>query len=74
MSGIEDIGVPAAGCSSFTQGLGIGSSLKARKELANELGCPAEQMGDSARMNMWLHRTVLGKIAENGNLPKELLN
>jgi len=55
--------------------LGIDSSLTARKELATELGCPAEKMGDSAQMNMWLHKTVLRKIAENGgNIPKELLD
>ena len=55
--------------------LGIDSSLAARKELATELGCPAEKMGDSAQMNMWLHKTVLRKIAENGgNIPKELLD
>lgn len=55
--------------------LGIDSSLAARKELAAELGCPAEKMGDSAQMNMWLHKTVLKKIADNGgNIPKELLD
>ena len=54
--------------------LGIDSSLAARKELAAELGCPAEKMGDSAQMNMWLHKTVLQKLADNGgNVPKELL-
>jgi len=32
-------------------------------------------MGDSAQMNMWLHKTVLQKLAENrGNIPKELLD
>jgi hypothetical protein len=46
-----------------------------RKELAVELGCPAEKMADSAQMNMWLHKTVLKKIAENGgNIPKDLLD
>jgi hypothetical protein len=31
-------------------------------------------MGDSAKMNMWLHRKVLQKIADNGgNIPNELL-
>jgi hypothetical protein len=31
-------------------------------------------MGDSAKMNMWLHRTVLQKIADNcGNIPNDLL-
>lgn len=54
--------------------LGLDSSLAARKELATELGCPAEKMSDSAQMNMWLHKTVLQKLAENGgNIPKELL-
>jgi hypothetical protein len=54
--------------------LGLDSSLAARKELAAELGCPAEKMGDSAQMNMWLHKTVLQKLADNGgNVPKELL-
>ena len=54
--------------------LDLDSSLGARKELAVELGCPAEKMGDSAQMNMWLHKTVLQKLAENGgNIPKELL-
>jgi hypothetical protein len=54
--------------------LGLDSSLTARKGLATELGCPAEKMGDSAQMNMWLHKTVLQKLAENGgNIPKELL-
>ena len=55
--------------------LDINSSYDARKELATELGCPPELMGDSAKMNMWLHKTVLNKIAENGgNIPKELLD
>jgi hypothetical protein len=54
--------------------LGLDSSLTARKELASELGCPKEKMTDSAQMNMWLHKTVLKKLAENGgNVPKELL-
>jgi hypothetical protein len=55
--------------------LDIDSSFAARKDLATELGCPADLMGDSAKMNMWLHRTVLQKIADNGgNIPKELLD
>jgi hypothetical protein len=54
--------------------LGLDSSFTARKELATELGCPAEKMADSAQMNMWLHKTVLQKLADNGgNIPKELL-
>ena len=55
--------------------LDIDSSLTARKELAVELDCPAELMEDSARMNIWLHKTVLVRIAANGgNVPKELLD
>ena len=55
--------------------LDIDSSYGARKELATELGCPAERMGDSAQMNMWLHKTVLKKIAENGGkVPADLLD
>ncbi|HOD36242.1 MAG TPA: DUF3597 domain-containing protein [Syntrophales bacterium] len=55
--------------------LGLESSFAARKELAVELGCPPEKLGDSAQMNMWLHKTVLKKIADNGgNIPKELLD
>lgn len=54
--------------------LGLDSSLAARKELAGELACPAEKMGDSAQMNMWLHKTVLQKLAANGgNIPADLL-
>jgi hypothetical protein len=53
--------------------LDLDSSLEARKGLATELGCPKDKMGDSAQMNMWLHKTVLQKLAENGgNIPKEL--
>ncbi len=55
--------------------LGLDSSLTARKELATELGCPADKMSDSAQMNMWLHKAVLKKLAENGgNVPAELLD
>jgi hypothetical protein len=54
--------------------LELDSSFGARKELATELGCPANLMHDSAQMNMWLHKTVLQKIADNGgNIPNELL-
>ncbi|MBL8112804.1 MAG: DUF3597 domain-containing protein [Acidobacteria bacterium] len=55
--------------------LDIDSSYAARKELAVELGCPAELMTESAKMNMWLHKTVLAKIAQNGgNVPQDLLD
>ena len=54
--------------------LGLDSSFGARKELAVELGCPPEKMCDSAQMNMWLHKAVLKKLADNGgNIPKDLL-
>lgn len=55
--------------------LDIDSSREARNELAQELGAPADVMSDSARMNTWLHKTVLKKIAENGgNIPQSLLD
>lgn len=55
--------------------LGLDSSLTARKALATELGCPADKMGDSAQMNIWLHKTVLTKLAQNGgNIPADLLD
>ena len=55
--------------------VGLDSSFAARKQLATELGCPADKMADSAQMNMWLHQTVLQKLAANGgNVPKELLH
>ncbi|MBI5962966.1 MAG: DUF3597 domain-containing protein [Chloroflexi bacterium] len=55
--------------------LGLESGFDVRKEMAVELGCPAELMNDSAKMNVWLHKTVLKKIAENGgNIPQSLLD
>jgi hypothetical protein len=55
--------------------LDIDNSYDARVELAKELDAPQEVMGDSARMNTWLHKTVLRKIAENGgNIPQDLLD
>ncbi|MBK8417418.1 DUF3597 domain-containing protein [Candidatus Villigracilis saccharophilus] len=55
--------------------LDIDSSREARNELATELGCPADLMHDSAKMNVWLHKEVLKKIAENGgNIPQSLLD
>ena len=55
--------------------LDIDSSLTARKALAAELRCPDELMGDSAKMNIWLHRNLLAHIAANGgNVPPELLD
>lgn len=55
--------------------LEIDNSREARTELAKELNAPQEVMGDSARMNTWLHKEVLRRIAENGgNIPQELLD
>ncbi len=55
--------------------LDIDSSREARNDLAKELGCPDDLMGDSAKMNVWLHKEVLKKIAANGgNIPADLLN
>ncbi len=55
--------------------LEIDSSYSARKELAKELGCPPEFMEESAKMNVWLHKTVLARIAANGgNVPQDLLD
>jgi hypothetical protein len=55
--------------------LDLDNSREARTELAKELGAPEDVMGDSARMNTWLHKTVLRKIAENGgNIPQELMD
>lgn len=54
--------------------LDMDSSLASRKDLAIELGYPRDKTDDSAAMNMWLHKTVLKKLAENGgNIPQELL-
>ncbi len=54
--------------------LGLESSYSFRKELAKELECPDDLMAESAKMNVWLHKTVLKKIAQNGgNIPEDLL-
>ena len=54
--------------------LDMDSSLSARKALAAELGYTGST-DDSAAMNMWLHKAVLRKLAENGgNVPAELLD
>jgi len=44
-------------------------------QLATELNCPASELSSSFKRNMWLHKTVLQKIADNGgNIPKGFLN
>ena len=45
--------------------LDLDSSLSARKELAKELNYTGD-INDSARMNVWLHKQVMIKLAENG--------
>jgi hypothetical protein len=56
--------------------LDMDSSQENRKELAKELGAPADVMGgDSAAMNMWLHKQVMRQISQNGgNVPANLLD
>lgn len=52
--------------------LDIDSSLTARKELAHELHYTGDT-GDSAAMNIWLHKQVMHKLEENGGkVPAEL--
>lgn len=54
--------------------LKLDSSLTARKSLATELGYTGD-MHDSATMNVWLHKAVMQKLADNGGVvPKELLD
>jgi hypothetical protein len=54
--------------------LNLDSSLGARKELATELGYTGD-MNDSATMNIWLHKQVMKKVAENGGqVPADLLS
>lgn len=52
--------------------LSLDSSLGARKELAGELGYTGDT-GDSASMNIWLHKQVMTKLAENGGLVPDSL-
>ena len=50
----------------------LDSSFAARKELATELGYKGD-MGDSASMNIWLHKQVMQKLAANGGaVPDDL--
>jgi Domain of unknown function (DUF3597) len=44
---------------------GLDSSIGNRKELAAELGYTGDT-NDSATMNIWLHKQVMNKLAENG--------
>jgi 3-oxoacyl-ACP reductase-like protein len=52
--------------------LNLDSSLAARKELAGELHYTGDT-NDSATMNIWLHKQVMQKLADNGGkVPDEL--
>ena len=54
--------------------VGMESSLSERKELADELGYTGDK-GDSATMNIWLHKQVIKKLSENGGkVPAELMD
>ncbi|HEY4252919.1 MAG TPA: DUF3597 domain-containing protein [Roseomonas sp.] len=52
--------------------VGLDSSYENRKSLAQELHFSGD-MNDSAAMNIWLHRQVMTKLAENGGqVPADL--
>ena len=54
--------------------VGMESSLQERKELADELGYTGDK-GDSAKMNMWLHKEVMRRMEQNGGkVPANLLD
>ena len=53
--------------------VGMDSSLKARRELAADLNYSGDT-NDTATMNIWLHKEVMKKLAENGGkVPGDLL-
>ena len=54
--------------------VGMDSSFTARKQLAAELHYSGDP-NDSAAMNIWLHKEVMKKLAENGGkVPQEFLS
>jgi hypothetical protein len=54
--------------------LDLDSSFSARKELAKELGYTGDT-GDSATMNIWLHKALMKKLADNGGkVPSDLMH
>ena len=54
--------------------VGMDSSLSARRELAADLKYSGDT-NDSAAMNIWLHKEVMKKLAENGGkVPQDLLS
>ena len=52
--------------------LAIDSSLANRKALAGELGYSGDT-ADSAAMNIWLHKAVMRKLADNGGIVPDSL-
>jgi hypothetical protein len=52
--------------------LTLDSSQNARKQLAKELNYTGDT-NDSAKMNVWLHKQVMQKLAENGGKVPESL-
>ena len=53
--------------------VGMDSSITARKALAKDLNYTGDT-NDSATMNIWLHKEVMKKLAENGGkVPADLL-
>ena len=55
--------------------LDLDSSLAARKELAVDLGYTGTDPDGSAEKNIWLHKTLMKTLAENGGkIPKDLLS
>src|SRR5688572_26046376 len=54
--------------------LDLDSGIGARKKLAAELNYPGDTK-DSAKMNVWLHKALMKKLAENGGkVPTDLLD
>ena len=54
--------------------VGIDSDITNRRALAHELGYTGD-LNDSATMNVWLHKQVMQKLAENGGkVPANLLD
>ncbi|UWU16146.1 DUF3597 domain-containing protein [Rhizobium sullae] len=54
--------------------VGMDASLSERKELAAELGYTGDA-GDSAKMNMFLHKALMKKLSENGGkVPADLMD
>ena len=54
--------------------VGMDSTLQERKELADELGYTGDK-SDTAAMNVWLHKQVMQKLAENGGkVPANLMD